>query len=83
MTPIVEINHTLETINNHISQASRAKERGDAEGKLDHARAAFLLIGDVRAIIDTAEEAVDLELFFEAVGAYKNATRALLELLLA
>lgn len=83
MNAIIEINHTLEAINNHISQAEKAQEQGDAEGKLAHARAAFLLVGDIRAIIDSAEEAVDLDLFFEAVGAYKNATRALLELLLA
>lgn len=83
MNAIIEINKTLEHINNHISQAERAQDLGDAEGKLAHARAAFLLIGDIRAIIDSAEEAVDLDLFFEAVGAYRNATRALLELLLA
>ena len=83
MNVIVAVNHTLEAINNHISQAEKAQEQGDAEGKLEHAREAFLLIGDIRAIIDSAEEAVDLDLFFEAVGAYKTATRALLELLLA
>lgn len=83
MNAIVEINHVLESINNHISQAEIAQDQGDAEGKLEYARAAFLLVGDIRAIIDSAEEAVDLDLFFEAVGAYKSATRALLELLLA
>lgn len=83
MNAIIEINHVIESINNHISQAESAQERGEAEGKLDHARAAFLLIGEIREIVDCAEEAVDLNLFFEAVGAYKNATRSLLELLLA
>lgn len=83
MNVIVAVNHTLEAINKHISQAEQAQEQGDAEGKLAHARSAFLLIGDIRAIIDSAEEAVDLDLFFEAVGAYKNASKALLELLLA
>ena len=83
MNAIVEINHVLESINNHISQAEIAQEQGDAEGKLEHAREAFLLIGDLTSFVDGAEEAVDLDLFFEAVGAYRNATRALLELLLA
>lgn len=83
MNAIIEINKTLESINNHISQAEKAQGQGDAECKLAHARAAFLLVGDIRAVVDCAEEAVDLDLFFEGVGAYKNATRALLELLLA
>lgn len=83
MNAIIEINKTLEAINNHISQAEKARNVDDAEGKLDHARAAFLIIGDIRAIVDSSEEAVDLDLFFEAVSAYKNATRALLEMLLA
>ena len=83
MNAIVEINHVLESINNHISQAEKAQEQGDAEGKLAHARAAFLLIGEIRESMDAAEEAVDLNLFFDAVAAYENATRALMELLLA
>lgn len=83
MNAIIEINHVLEAINRHVSQAEKAQEQGDVEGKLAHARAAFLLVGDIRAIVDCAEEAVDLDLFFEGVAAYKNVTRALLELLLA
>ena len=83
MNAIIAINHTLEAINNHVSQSEKAQEQGDAEGKLAHASAAFLLIGEIREIMDAAEEAVDLNLFFEAVAAYENATRALMELLLA
>ena len=83
MNVIVAVNQTLQSINNHISQAERAQDMGDAEGKIEHAREVFLLIGDLTSFVDGAEEAVDLDLFFEAVGAYKNATRALLELLLA
>lgn len=83
MNAIVEINKTLEAINKHISQGERAQDQGDAEGKLAHARAAFLLIGEIREIMDAAEEAVDLNLFFDAVAAYESATRSLLELLLA
>lgn len=83
MNVIVAVNQTLQSINNHISQAEKAQDIGDAEGKLEHAREAFLLIGDLNSFVDGAEEAVDLDLFFEAVGAYKNASKALLELLLA
>ena len=83
MLQTIAINNTLAAINDNIAQGFTANDLGDAEGKLAHARAAFLLIGEIREIMDAAEEAVDLNLFFEAVAAYENATRSLLELLLA
>lgn len=83
MIATIEINNTLAAINNHISQGESAQEQGDDDGKIAHARAAFLLIGEIRETMDAAEEAVDLNLFFDSVAAYENATRALMELLLA
>lgn len=83
MLQTIAINNTLAAINNHISQGFTAHDLGDDDGKIAHARAAFLLIGEIREIMDAAEEAVDLNLFFDSVAAYENATRALMELLLA
>lgn len=83
MLQTIAINNTLAAINDNIAQGFAAHDMGDDDGKLAHARAAFLLIGELREIMDAAEEAVDLNLFFDAVAAYENATRALMELLLA
>lgn len=83
MLQTIAINNTLAAINNNIAQGFAAHDAGDAEGKLDHARAAFLLIGEIREIADCSQGALDLQTFFDAVAAYENATRALLELLLA
>ena len=83
MLQTIAINNTLAAINNQISQGFAAHDLGDAEGKLDHARAAFLLIGELREIADCSRDALDLQTFFDAVAAYENATRALMELLLA
>lgn len=83
MLQTIAINNTLAAINNHITQGVAAHDAGDDDGKIAHARAAFLLIGEIREIMDASEEAVDLNLFFDSVAAYENATRALMELLLA
>lgn len=83
MLQTIAINNTLAAINNNIAQGFAAHDAGDAEGKLDHARAAFLLIGELREIADSSRDALDLQTFFDTVAAYENATRALLELLLA
>lgn len=83
MLPNIAINQTLVAINDYIAQGFAAHDAGDDDGKIAHARAAFLLIGEIREIMDAAEEAVDLNLFFDAVAAYECATRALMELLLA
>lgn len=83
MLQTIAINNALAAINNHIAQGFAAHDAGDDDGKIAHARAAFLLIGEIREIMDAAEEAVDLNLFFDTVAAYENATRALMELLLA
>ena len=83
MLQTIAINNTLAAINNQISQGFTDHDLGDAEGKLAHARAAFLLIGEIREIADCSQGALDLQTFFDAVAAYENATRALLELLLA
>lgn len=83
MLPNMAINQTLVAINDYIAQGFAAHDAGDDDGKIAHARAAFLLIGEIREIMDAAEEAVDLNLFFDAVAAYESATRALMELLLA
>lgn len=83
MLQTIAINNTLAAINDNIAQGFAAHDMGDEEEKLAHARAAFLLIGELREIMDAAEEAVDLNLFFDAVAAYENATRALMKLLLA
>lgn len=83
MLQTIAINNTLAAINDNIAQGFAAHDLGDEEEKLAHARAAFLLIGEIREIMDAAECAVDLNLFFETVAAYENATRALMELLLA
>lgn len=83
MLQTIAINNTLAAINDNITQGFAAHDAGDEEGKLANVRAAFLLIGEIREIMDAAEEAVDLNLFFESVAAYENATRSLLELLLA
>lgn len=83
MLQTIAINNTLAAINDNIAQGFAAHDAGDDDGKIAHARAAFLLIGEIREIMDAAEEAVDLNLFFDSVAAYENATRALMELLLA
>lgn len=83
MLQTIATNNTLAAINDNIAQGFAAHDAGDEKEKLAHARAAFLLIGEIREIMDAAEEAVDLNLFFDTVAAYENATRALMELLLA
>lgn len=83
MLQTTAINKILVAINDNIAQGFASHDAGDDGGKLAHARAAFLLIGEIREIMDAAEEAVDLNLFFDSVAAYENATRALMELLLA
>ena len=83
MLQTIAINNTLAAINDNIAQGFTAHDLGDAEGKLDHARAAFLLIGELREIADSSRDALDLQTFFDTVAAYENATRSLLELLLA
>ena len=83
MLQTIAINNTLAAINDNIAQGFAAHDAGDAEGKLDHARVAFLLIGELREIADSSRDALDLQTFFEVVAAYENATRALMELLLA
>ena len=83
MLQTIAINNTIAAINDNITQGFAAHDAGDDDGKLAHARAAFLLIGEIREIMDSAEESVDLNLFFDSVAAYENATRALIELLLA
>ena len=83
MLQTIAINNTLAAINDNIAQGFAAHDLGDEEEKLAHARAAFLLIGEIREIADCSQGALDLQTFFDAVAAYENATRALLELLLA
>ena len=83
MLQTIAINNTLAAINDNIAQGFAAHDMGDEEEKLAHARAAFLLIGEIREIADCSQGALDLQTFFDAVAAYENATRALLELLLA
>lgn len=83
MLQTIAINNTLAAIKDNITQGFAAHDSGDDDGKIAHARAAFMLIGEIREIMDDAEGAVDLNLFFDAVAAYENATRALMELLLA
>ena len=83
MLQTIAINNTLAAINDNITQGFAAHDMGDEEEKLAHARAAFLLIGEIREIADCSQGALDLQTFFDAVAAYENATRALLELLLA
>ena len=79
----IAINNTLAAINDHITQGFAAHDEGDEEEKLAHARAAFLLIGEIREIADCSLGALDLQTFFDADAANDSATRALLELLLA
>ena len=83
MLQTIAINNTLAAINDNITQGFAAHDIGDEEEKLDHARAAFLLIGELREIADSSRDALDLQIFFDTVAAYENATRSLLELLLA
>ena len=83
MLQTIAINNTLAAINDNIAQGFAAHDAGDEEEKLTHARAAFLLIGEIREIADCSQGALDLQTFFDAVAAYENATRALMELLLA
>ena len=83
MLQTIAINNTLAAINDNITQGFAAHDLGDEEEKLAHARAAFLLIGEIREIADCSQGALDLQTFFDAVAAYENATRALMELLLA
>lgn len=83
MLQTIAINNTLAAINDNITQGFAAHDLGEEEEKLAHARAAFLLIGEIREIADCSQGALDLQTFFDAVAAYENATRALLELLLA
>ena len=83
MLQTIAINNTLAAINDNIAQGFAAHDMGDEEEKLAHARAAFLLIGEIREIADCSQGALDLQTFFDAVAAYENATRALMELLLA
>ena len=83
MLQTIAINNTLAAINDNIAQGFAAHDAGDDEEKLAHARAAFLLIGEIREFADCSQGALDLQTFFDAVAAYENATRALMELLLA
>lgn len=83
MLQTIAINNTLAAINDNIAQGFAAHDAGDDEEKLAHARAAFLLIGELREIADSSRDALDLQTFFDTVAAYENATRSLLELLLA
>ena len=83
MLQTIAINNTLAAINDNITQGFAAHDMGDEEEKLAHARAAFLLIGELREIADSSRDALDLQTFFDTVAAYENATRSLLELLLA
>ena len=83
MLQTIAINNTLAAINDNIAQGFAAHDAGDDEEKLAHARAAFLLIGELREIADSSRDALDLQTFFDTVAAYESATRSLLELLLA
>lgn len=83
MLQTIAINNTLAAINDNITQGFAAHDAGDDDGKIAHARTAFLLIGELREIADSSRDALDLQTFFDTVAAYENATRSLLELLLA
>ena len=83
MLQTIAINNTLDAINDNITQGFAAQDLGDEEEKIAHARAAFPLIGEIRESAECAQGALDLQTFVDAVAADENATRALLELLLA
>lgn len=82
MINLVAINRKLVEINDYVQHGYEAASEKNYKAKLDYARAAFVLICELREIADSSRDALDLEVFFAVVQAYEKATKQLIDLLL-